>query len=168
MNEEFARIRGYLQSQAAKLTVPELVSKVRADLQQVKAAIESVPADCWHDRPSEGEWCANEVAAHLAGSSASVARGIESVIATGARPGRVADTIERTTDERSPADWWQTLKTDRETFFANIAGARGDEHLDVKWDHAMFGDLNWREWLLFMRIHDLDHARQIQAIGENK
>jgi hypothetical protein len=24
--------------------------------------------------------------------------------------------------------------------------------------------MNWREWLLFARVHTLDHARQIQAI----
>jgi hypothetical protein len=26
----------------------------------------------------------------------------------------------------------------------------------------MFGPLNWREALLFMRLHDLDHAGQLQ------
>ena len=24
--------------------------------------------------------------------------------------------------------------------------------------------MNWREWLLFARVHTLDHARQMQAI----
>jgi len=26
----------------------------------------------------------------------------------------------------------------------------------------MFGTLNWRETLLFLRLHDLDHARQLE------
>ena len=83
MNEEFARIRGYLQAQAAKLTVAELVAKVRGDLGQVKSAIESVPADAWDQRPADEEWSANEVAAHLAGSSRSVADGIVAAIQGG-------------------------------------------------------------------------------------
>jgi hypothetical protein len=27
--------------------------------------------------------------------------------------------------------------------------------------------LSWREWLLFMRVHDLDHMRQLQAITQH-
>jgi hypothetical protein len=27
--------------------------------------------------------------------------------------------------------------------------------------------MSWREWLLFMRVHDLDHTRQIAAIGQS-
>ncbi len=26
--------------------------------------------------------------------------------------------------------------------------------------------MHWREWLLFARVHTLDHTRQIQAIAE--
>jgi hypothetical protein len=29
----------------------------------------------------------------------------------------------------------------------------------------MFGPLNWRETLLFMRLHDLDHAAQLDKIA---
>ena len=29
----------------------------------------------------------------------------------------------------------------------------------------MFGPLNWRETLLFMRLHDLDHAGQLETIA---
>ena len=31
--------------------------------------------------------------------------------------------------------------------------------------HRMFGPLNWREALLFMRLHDLDHAGQLKKIA---
>ena len=29
----------------------------------------------------------------------------------------------------------------------------------------MFGPLNWRETLLFLRLHDLDHAGQLRKIA---
>ena len=54
----------------------------------------------------------------------------------------------------------------REPFYARVLEWRGDEHLDVKITHPAFGPLSWREWLLFMRVHDLDHMRQIEAIAD--
>jgi len=166
MDEEFARIRGYLQTQAAKLSVPELIEKVRADLQQVRGAIESFPASRWNERPRDGEWCANEVAAHLADSSLAVATSIVTAIEQGTKPGRISDVMAHTNERQGPAEWWKQIEADREALFSRLATVRGDEHLEVTWEHPMFGDLNWREWLLFTRIHDLDHARQIQAVAQ--
>jgi hypothetical protein len=31
--------------------------------------------------------------------------------------------------------------------------------------HPFFGGLNWRETLLFMRLHDLDHAGQLAKVA---
>ena len=39
-------------------------------------------------------------------------------------------------------------------------------HLDTTVDHPMFGPLNWREALLFTRLHDLDHAGQLGKNAE--
>jgi hypothetical protein len=166
MNDpEALRIRGYLQAQAAKLTIPQLVEKVRADLENVRGALESVPGDRFNERPAEGEWAANEVAAHLAETSVGVARGIGAAI-DGRHPENVDDRVRSTADQKSSSGWWEQLSSEREKLFTRVLQAKGDEHLDVKWSHPMFGDLNWREWLLFTRIHDLDHARQVQAIAE--
>ncbi|MGE5596417.1 MAG: DinB family protein [Hyphomicrobiales bacterium] len=162
-NPEFERIRSYLQAQASKLSIPDLVEKVRTDMGQLRAAIEAVPADGFGRRPAEGEWSANEILAHLLASSADVARGIVTVLDGGAPPERVADAIKGTTEQRTGSEWWQALRDDRERLFERVSKARGDERLDVTWLHPMFGQLNWREWLLFTRIHDLDHARQLQA-----
>jgi hypothetical protein len=167
MDQEFARIRGYLQVQASKLTVPELVEKVRADLQQVKSAIETFPPSRWNERPSESEWSANEVAAHLAESSQGVSSSIVAVIEHGARQAPIRDEMSHTDDRRSPLDWWSQVAADREALFSRLATVKGDEHLDIVWEHPMFGGLNWREWLLFTRIHDLDHARQIQSVAQS-
>jgi hypothetical protein len=36
---------------------------------------------------------------------------------------------------------------------------------DQRIEHPMFGPLTWRETLLFTRLHDLDHAGQLQKIA---
>ena len=165
MSEEQLRIRGYLQAQAAKLSIPELVAKVRTDQEQVRAAAEAVPAERFYERPASEEWSANEVLAHVVESGGQVGRAIRATIEGGAPPPRLRDEIRPDPPHRSGAEWWQQLTRDREELFARVSRAAGDEHLDVTWQHPFFGDLNWREWLLFLRIHDIDHARQLQALA---
>lgn len=67
---------------------------------------------------------------------------------------------------KTASEWWDLLIVDRNNTLKRISSATGDEYPDIKWEHGVFGDLNWREWLLFMRVHDLDHARQILAVSE--
>jgi hypothetical protein len=51
-----------------------------------------------------------------------------------------------------------------ESLYAHVREADPSAFLDVKWSHPFFGDLNWREWLLFLRIHTKDHARQLASM----
>lgn len=60
-------------------------------------------------------------------------------------------------------DYWNAYQSERRPLLERALSAKGDEHLDVKIAHAMFGEFSWREWLLFMRVHDLDHMRQLQT-----
>ncbi|MCC7363391.1 MAG: DinB family protein [Dehalococcoidia bacterium] len=161
---EMARIRGYLQAQAAKLSHVELAEKVRADMEQLRAAIEGVGDAAFGAIPAPDEWSPNEICAHLAYTSGNIAAGIRSVIDGGGQPEGIRDQMSATVVRHTGPEWWERMLREREELLAYVRTARGDEHLDVTWDHPMFGDLNWREWLLFLRIHDLDHARQLQAI----
>jgi DinB family protein len=167
MDEEQLRIRGYLQTQAARLSPAEIAAKVRSDMEQLRQAAESVPPDQFDGRPGPEEWSANEIMAHVVSGGAGVGRGIVAALQSGTRPAPLAEDRVTETDQRRDASaWWQRLSEDREQLFRIVATAQGDEHLDVTWSHPMFGELNWREWLLFLRIHDLDHARQIAALAE--
>ncbi len=165
LTEEQLRIRGYLQSQAAKLGLAELVAKVRADQEQVRLAADSVPAARFTERPAAGEWSANEVMAHVVDGAVRVSAAIRSVLDSGALPPPLEDVIRRDVPSHSAGEWWAQLVAAREELWARLATATGDERLDITWPHMFFGPLNWREWLLFLRIHDLDHARQMQAIA---
>jgi hypothetical protein len=37
--------------------------------------------------------------------------------------------------------------------------------LEATIPHPFFGALNWRETLLFLRLHDLDHTGQLQKVA---
>jgi uncharacterized damage-inducible protein DinB len=164
LSEEQLRIRGYLQSQAAKLSVPELLDKVRADSDALRAACESAADLDYTARPEAESWSVNEVLAHLADTCTTVNQAILAAWRDGQPAAPLEDALQHTTAAKTPIEWWQAIHDEREAAFAALAQARGDEHLDLTWDHPFFGNLNWREWVLFLRLHDGDHARQVQSI----
>ena len=66
---------------------------------------------------------------------------------------------------RPAAEWSALLERDREALFTRVLRADPLANLEHPIEHGMFGPLNWRETLLFMRLHDLDHAGQLQKIA---
>ena len=165
---ENERIRGYLLSQANKLSIPDLVEKVRGDGAQLKDAAAAIPGARFSDRPAEGEWSAAEVWTHVLEMTEHGAASIEGILDAGARPVDARDVISGKTRAglTGAEDYWDAYLARREALYARVLQATGDEHPEIKMTHPMFGEFTWREWLLFMRIHDLDHLRQLQAIGE--
>src|SRR5581483_3419276 len=59
--DEAQRVRGYLLSQANKLSIPALVDKVRRDTLPVRDAALAVPAHRLRERPGPDDWSAAEV-----------------------------------------------------------------------------------------------------------
>jgi hypothetical protein len=164
---EAQRIRGYLVTQATKLSVPELVDKLRRDALPLRSAAGRVPAGRFDERPADGEWSAAQVFTHVLEMTEHGDAAIGAIVA-GDRPPSVRDAVSgrAAAGLTGAEDYWRAFEALREPFYARVLLARGDEHLDVTLAHPTFGPLNWREWLLFMRVHDLDHMRQIEAIAE--
>jgi hypothetical protein len=167
-NEEAERIRSYLIAQANKLSIPELVEKVRRDTLPVWDAAAAVPEGRLAERPGAEDWSAVEVLTHVLDMNDRGADAIEGIIAEGTIPPPIADEIrhERRAGLTTVAGYQRDWTARREQLFERVSRARGDEHLDVKITHQTFGPFSWREWLLFMRVHDLDHMRQLQSIAQ--
>jgi len=164
---EAQRVRSYLVTQAARLTIPEVVDKMRQDVLPLRAAAGRVPAHRFRERPADGEWSAAEVFTHVLEMTEHGDAAVTAIVA-GGRPMGVRDAVSGRVAEGLEAaeDYWRAFEALREPFYARVLRWRGDEHLDVTITHPWFGPLNWREWLLFMRVHDLDHTRQIGAIAD--
>ncbi|MGE3073126.1 MAG: DinB family protein [Dehalococcoidia bacterium] len=164
---ESERIRSYLIAQANKLALPDLVQKVRDDSSALQQAGEGVNPARFNERPAEGEWSAAEVWTHVLEMSEHGAAAITGILDTGSIPPRARDEISGKTRDGfdDTAAYWKAYQAIREPLYERVSKAKGDEHLEVKINHPMFGDFSWREWLLFMRVHDLDHMRQLQSIA---
>ena len=167
-NDEAQRVRGYLISQANKLSLPDLVAKVRADGQPLYEAAAAIPPARFHERPAAEDWSAAEVCAHVLDMTETGRRAIAGILDNGALPPRIRDEIRAggRDDARGAGDFWRIYQQHREQLYERVLRAAGDEHLNVKITHSTFGAFSWREWLLFMRVHDLDHLRQLQQIAQ--
>lgn len=166
LDEEAQRVRGYLVSQAAKLSVPDLVAKLRRDTEALREASSKLNAGQFGQHPIAGEWSAAEVWTHVLEMNEQGAATVTRMIESGEVPPAVEDAISGATRSglASSEDYWRAFGEVREPLYERVLKATGEEHLDVKAESS-FGDLNWREWLLFMRIHDLDHSRQLETIA---
>jgi uncharacterized damage-inducible protein DinB len=164
-SEEVARIRSYLASQAMRRTPAQLVETLREAHSQFLTATAAVPDANFRTIPGEGEWSAADVLAHVRTIAAFDERSICGVIEHGAQPANVDDTLkhEPTTDTRE--QMLADIEALRERLIAVVLQADPQARLDIVWGHNEFGNMNWREWLLFARVHTLDHARQMQAIA---
>jgi uncharacterized damage-inducible protein DinB len=163
MTEEEARVLSYLRAQGAKLSPSAIVDKVRVAMAQLRAAAEAVPAARWAERPAPDEWSGNDVMAHVVDAGRHF--GDEIVRALDGRPHRDAAGDKREPERHSAREWCAVLDREREALFGRALAADPAARLDDTIDHGMFGRLNWRETLLFLRVHDLDHAGQLQKIA---
>ncbi len=164
--EEVARVRGYLTAMAAKWSPAEIVEKLRESQAAVMAAAEAVPADRFTTPPAGGEWSAAEVLYHVLTVIGDLSRAVISTIQTGV-PTRVRpDRLEHVNTSVTLDEARELLAVERQELFDTVASADPNARLDVVVGrHPEFGSFNWREALLFVRVHDLDHARQLEAIA---
>ena len=163
MTDELKRIRGYLEAQGAKLPPAAIVEKVREAMGRLRTAAEAVPPARFAEAPTPGEWSANEVMAQS--TPPPLRRGIVRAL-DGQPPGERRDADERPAAPSHPAtEWLAMLDRDREALFERALRADPGARLEQSISHGFFGLLNWRETLLFIRVHDLDHAGQLEKIG---
>jgi hypothetical protein len=165
MNEEQARIRGYLVAQGAKLTPPAIVEKVQAAMADLRAAALAVPAARFGERPEPEEWSGNEVMAHVVAADRYFGGGIQRLLAGQGPPARSGGRGVEDAPSRSAEAWYGILTAQRQALFAAVLAADPGGAADARIEHPMFGPLSWREALLFTRLHDLDHAGQLQKIA---
>jgi uncharacterized damage-inducible protein DinB len=164
--EEVARVRSYLASQAMRRTPEQLVEALREAHRQFLAAIAAVPDVAFRTVPREGEWSAADVLAHVRSIAAFDERSICGVLEHGEQPADVNDVLEQAPTNATREQLLAEIEALRERLIAVVLQqADPQAHLDIVWGHNEFGNMNWREWLLFARVHTLDHARQMQAIA---
>src|SRR6266581_4033121 len=93
--EEVARVRSYLASQAMRRTPEQLVEALREAHRQFLAAIAAIPDAAFRTVPGEGEWSAADVLAHVRSIAALDERSICGVLERGEQPANVNDALKQ-------------------------------------------------------------------------
>lgn len=161
--EEVARVRGYLSSQAMKRTPAQIVEALKEAQQQFVQATMSIPEDLFHTPPQPGEWSGAEIMAHVLAIANFDLKTIVALLEKGERgpDWNKLDDYEVSSREAGLAE----LESMREKLIKAALNTDPNAHLDVTWSHPEFGLFQWREGLLFARVHTLDHARQMAGVA---
>ena len=163
--QEVARVRSYLASQAMRRTPEQVVEVIREAHRQFLEATATVPEAAFRTQPQAGEWSAADVLAHVCTVATFEEQAIRKIVERGEKPADVPDVLEPAPVTATREDMLAALDKAREQMFAIALHADPQAHLDITCGHREFGQMNWREWLLFSRVHELDHARQMQSIA---
>jgi len=162
------RIRSYIQHNATKS--PEaLRDLVQKGHEQVLGLIEGLSPEQVVFKASTGDWSVLETLRHVVAAKRGVAR-VCVRLAAGETPGGLGG--EGQEQDGVMGAEYATLAEAR----AAVDAAHGDQlafvdglassqpNVEARFNHFIFGDLNCREWAAFQRVHDGDHAGQIEQI----
>ena len=163
--QEVARVRGYLASQSLRRTPTQLAEALREAYQQFLTVTAAVPDASFYTLPRQGEWSAADVLAHVCAIAAYEAQTICTVIERGEQPQDITAMPAPASQAAMREQMLLDLQQSRERLIAAVLRADPEAHLNITWEHDEFGKMHWREWLLFARVHMLDHTRQMQSIG---
>ena len=163
-DDDRGRISGYLLGQGQKRTWLELWPRVIAGRLELLDAVADVSPAQGDFRSAPADWTIREVAHHVLSGSRAVAATIAQLA-----NGDEAGPLEWTDPAQEPAraslgELRRALLADSVTFSSLATQFPDDVSLQPTAPHPFFGPLHCRAWFLFQRIHDQDHARQVQAI----
>ena len=154
----------YIRHQAAK-SLTELAALMERTGAECARCLEG-KSDAQASFSHGEEWSMKEVVGHMLGSSAAINHEIAGLAAgrESRPPGRTGVTAggDRPINElrRALAGLWT------ETGRLVVSLPEGG-NLERTWDHPWFGPLNFREWIVFQRIHALDHVQQMERLKEH-
>jgi hypothetical protein len=161
------RLTGYIQHNAQK-TPADLHSLVQQGHDQLVALISAMTEAQASFKPAPDVWSVIELLGHVVTAKGGTAR-ICQRLARGETPtnrGREGEEQDGVTRDRfaSLADARPALEAAHQDLLAFIDGPMAAANTDARFNHFVFGDLNCREWAAFQRVHDGDHAQQIEQI----
>ncbi len=165
--EEIVHLRRYLAMQSMRRTPVQIIEALQEAYHQFTTAVIALPDAAYHIHSDEHAWSAFEIIEHVYLFMSSYKTAICDVLEKGQRPPDVDNRQEiipggKKTDTRD-----ELLLTLEEIFnhlTSSVLQTDPFAHLDITWKHFELGEMHWREWLLFARVHLLDHIRQVKQM----
>jgi hypothetical protein len=162
------RMTSYIKHNATK-EPPSLRALVEQGQAQLTALLDGMSDAQANFKPAPDVWSPLECLRHVATAKRGVARICERLaageqIAGQGREGDEQDGIMGAETYTSVAQARAAIDAAHADLLAFIEGSLAAANLDTRFNHFVFGDLNCREWAAFQRVHDGDHANQIEQV----
>ena len=167
-NDERQRVSGYMLSQGEKYSWLELWPRVVAGRLEFLDTLNRVTPEQAAWKPAPDDWSIEEVAQHVLDGSRRCASLITD-LSHGREPTAspqgigAVDPAQREADLPFP-ELVRALLEDSRSFANVIEGLPEPPSYTPTSPHGFFGELHGRAWFIFQRVHDIDHANQVNAI----
>ena len=157
------RVLSYIKHQAAK-SAPALRGVVQQGHDQVMGLLAGMSDEQAGFKSSAEEWSVFEVLQHASEAGRRTARGCVALAAGGEtnkieRAGQIKNEPFTSLDQARAA-----LDAGHQELVDFIDTLSPETNVEATLAHPFFGPLNCREWAAFQRVHDGDHAGQIEQI----
>jgi len=157
-DDQIQRARAWFTSEAVAKSIAEIEAGIEKDIAALEAAAQSFSNEAFN-LPVGDDWAPVAALKHVVEWNMQVAEDILFVALTGARPNNPPPNLA--------PDRETLIAKHREaidSLYAHVREAIPDAFLDVTWEHEFFGELNWREWFAFLRVHLKDHTAQLNQM----
>jgi hypothetical protein len=166
-SDEGRRVAGYLLGQGEKYGWLDLWPRVVEGRLAYLEEIHGLSEEQAGFRPNPEAWTIREITYHVLTGSRAVADTIAALAS-----GQSADRVRWTDPAQEPtsaslAELRRDLLADSVAFSSLATRFSDDVSLEPAAPHGMFGPLHCRAWFILQRVHDQDHAGQVQAVKQS-
>jgi|FLYL01.1.fsa_nt_gi hypothetical protein len=157
------RVRSYVKHQVSK--GPDAMRDVvQKGHEQVMGLLDGMSEEEAAFKPAPEEWSTLEVLGHVLQAKRRTAQLCAELAKGNPSPIRPQDVDSGRVDVASLAEAKALLEEAHRQVIAVIDAVSPETDRDTTFEHFIFGELNCEEWAVFQRVHDGDHAQQIEQI----
>lgn len=154
-------IASYVRAKAREWTVQQMAERVAAAVAELEAVARAIPAGHLETVAEGEEWTPAYTIEHVTAINIGTAARCLAVATTGRLPFVDPAPLPEGRDLRLAA---HRMRLD--AVLSGLVDAGAPRHLDVRWEHPFLGELDWREWLLTIRVHCKGHADQLTVMRQ--
>ena len=152
-------ILSYVRKKAVDWDAKKIMSRVRDAAQIYETVAASIPNYDLERRGNEGGWSPLDCIRHAAEVNTGTISRVTAVLNSGALSTDPSPVVPAERDDVVLMHQNAILQ------LSKALDVKGEStELEISWEHPFLGNLNWKEWLLTVRVHCLDHAQQTQDI----
>ena len=164
--DEQQKLQGYLRSQGAKLSAEQIRDRIQESADEFLGFVEGVGDAIARKSPAPGEWSLAEILDHVIHTQERITGVIGGLVA-GRKPGAPLETGATSGIASLPwAELLARLRRSQTALSALLTANRHEPHVDLRVLEGYFGELNWKEYALILRLHYKDHAGQARKTLE--